>query len=166
MGAIYHFLLPKRKRKCEKITLRKWMILKLILSQIFSIFSPFSEHRLHISHYSLPQTNRKWEKGIHQKWMIIRVRNGGVRVGENLLISLFHSAWTGEGERKNNSKFTDPNPPISDSDNETQFGFSTDMRFNLCTWLGEISSCPCLTVLPCPAWVLLNKICKDQVSSM
>ena len=24
-----------------------------------------------------------------------RVRNGGVRVGENLLISLFYSAWTG-----------------------------------------------------------------------
>ena len=30
-----------------------------------------------------------------------------------------------------------------------------------CTWLREISSCSCLTVLPGPAWVLLNKICKD-----
>ena len=38
-----------------------------------------------------------------------------VRVCENLLISFFRSAWTGEGERKNNSKFTDPNHPISDS---------------------------------------------------
>ena len=49
--------------------------------------------------------------------LLTRVRNRGVRVGENLLISfsLFHSEWAGEGERKNNSKFTDPNPPISDS---------------------------------------------------
>ena len=37
----------------------------------------------------------------------------------------------------------------------------TEMRFNLCTWLGEIYSCSCLTVLPGPAWVLLNKIYKD-----
>ena len=43
--------------------------------------------------------------------MIYRVRNWGVRVRENLLISFFCSAWTGEGERNNNSKFTDPNPP-------------------------------------------------------
>ena len=33
------------------------------------------------------------------------------------------------------------------------------MRFNHCTWLGEISYCSSLTVLPGPAWVLLNKIC-------
>ena len=39
-------------------------------------------------------------------------------------------------------------------------GASTEMRLNLCTWLGEISSCSCLTVLPGPAWILLNKICK------
>ena len=32
------------------------------------------------------------------------------------------------------------------------------MRFILCTWFGEISSCSCLTVLPGPAWLLLNKI--------
>ena len=38
---------------------------------------------------------------------------------------------------------------------------STEMRFNICTWFGEISSCSCLTVLPGPAWVLLSKICKD-----
>ena len=38
---------------------------------------------------------------------------------------------------------------------------STEMRFNLCTWLGVDSSCSCLTVLPGPAGVLLNKICKD-----
>ena len=37
----------------------------------------------------------------------------------------------------------------------------TEMKFNLCTWFGEISSCSCLTVLPGPAWVLLNKICKE-----
>ena len=42
----------------------------------------------------------------------------------------------------------------------------TEMRFNLCTWLAEISSCSCLTVLPGPAWVLLNKICKDYISSL
>ena len=46
---------------------------------------------------------------------MIRVQNWYVRVRENLLISFFRSAWTGEGERKNNSKFTDPNHPISDS---------------------------------------------------
>ena len=38
---------------------------------------------------------------------------------------------------------------------------STETRFNLSTWLGEISSCSCLTVLTGPAWVLLNKICKE-----
>ena len=32
---------------------------------------------------------------------------------------------------------------------------------NLCMWLGEVSSCSCLIFLPGPAWVLLNKICKD-----
>ena len=37
----------------------------------------------------------------------------------------------------------------------------TEMRFNLCTWLGETSSCSWLTVLPGPAWVPINKICKD-----
>ena len=47
-----------------------------------------------------------------------RVRNWVVRVREILLILFFRSAWTGEGERKNNSKFTDPNYPISDSDHE------------------------------------------------
>ena len=47
--------------------------------------------------------------------LMCRVRNREVRVRENLLISFFHSAWTGEGQRKNNSKFTDPNHPTSDS---------------------------------------------------
>ena len=37
----------------------------------------------------------------------------------------------------------------------------TEMRFNLCTWFGENSSCSCFTVLSGPAWVLLNKICKE-----
>ena len=36
-----------------------------------------------------------------------------------------------------------------------------EMRFNLCTWFGEISSCSCLTALPGPALVVLNKICKE-----
>ena len=40
------------------------------------------------------------------------------------------------------------------------------MRFILCTWLGEISSCSFLTVLPGPAWVLLNKFCKEYISSL
>ena len=40
-------------------------------------------------------------------------------------------------------------------------GQITEMRFIFCTWLGEISSCSCLTVLPDPAWVLLNKICRE-----
>ena len=39
--------------------------------------------------------------------------------------------------------------------------YSTEMRFIICTWFGEISSCSCLTVLPGPAWVLLNKICEE-----
>ena len=50
-------------------------------------------------------------------WLIARVRNWVVRVRENLLISFFRSAWTGEGEWKNNSQFTEPNYPISDSAN-------------------------------------------------
>ena len=38
---------------------------------------------------------------------------------------------------------------------------NTEMRFILSTWLSEICSCSCLTVLRGPAWVLLNKICKE-----
>ena len=34
----------------------------------------------------------------------------------------------------------------------------TEPGIKACTWLGEISSCSCLTVLPGPAWLLLNKI--------
>ena len=48
--------------------------------------------------------------------MMFRVRNWYVRVGENLLITFFRSVWTGEGVRKRNSKFTDPNYPISEYD--------------------------------------------------
>ena len=36
---------------------------------------------------------------------------------------------------------------------------STEPRKSLGTWLREISSSSCLTFLPGPAWVLLNKIC-------
>ena len=35
----------------------------------------------------------------------------------------------------------------------------TELPKNVCTWLREISSCSCLTFLPVPAWLLLNKIC-------
>ena len=45
--------------------------------------------------------------------------------------------------------------------NDSSIGYTTEMKFILCTWFGEISSCSCLTVLPGPAWVLLNKICKE-----
>ena len=45
---------------------------------------------------------------------LCRVRNWVVRVRENLYTSFFRSAWTGEGELKNKSKFTDPNYPISE----------------------------------------------------
>ena len=38
---------------------------------------------------------------------------------------------------------------------------STEMRFILCTWLVEISSCSFLTVLPGPAWVLIIKFCQE-----
>ena len=38
---------------------------------------------------------------------------------------------------------------------------TTEMRFNLCTWFDEVSSCSSLTVLPGTGWVLLNKICKN-----
>ena len=34
---------------------------------------------------------------------------------------------------------------------------STEGEIKVCTWLREISSCSCLTVLPGPAWVLLSK---------
>ena len=33
----------------------------------------------------------------------------------------------------------------------------TEGEINVCTWLREIYSCSCLTVLPGPAWVLLSK---------
>ena len=68
-----------------------------------------------------------------------RVRNWGVRVCEILLISFFLCAWTGEVKRKNNSKFTDPNYPISDSGSYTP---SVHAIF-----LGHRSSCPHLTFM-------------------
>ena len=37
---------------------------------------------------------------------------------------------------------------------------SKEGAIKVCTWLREISSCSCLTVLPGPAWVLLSKTCK------
>ena len=37
---------------------------------------------------------------------------------------------------------------------------STESGKKAYMWLGEISSCSCLTFLPGPAWLLLNKICK------
>ena len=40
------------------------------------------------------------------------------------------------------------------------------MRFILCTWFGEFCSCCFLTTLPGPAWVLLNWICKELISSL
>ena len=52
--------------------------------------------------------------------MITRVRNWYVRVHANLLIAFFHSAWTGEADWKNNSKFTDPNYPISEYDDHIE----------------------------------------------
>ena len=43
---------------------------------------------------------------------------------------------------------------------------STELRRSLCTWLWEIGFCCCLTSLPGPAWLLLNKICKDFFSAL
>ena len=43
---------------------------------------------------------------------------------------------------------------------------STEMGFILCTWFGEFCSCCCLTALPGPAWVLLNWICQEIISSL
>ena len=40
------------------------------------------------------------------------------------------------------------------------------MRFILCTWFGEFCSCCSLIALPGPAWVLLNWICKELISSL
>ena len=42
----------------------------------------------------------------------------------------------------------------------------TEMRFILCTWFGEFCSCCSLTALPGFAWVLLNWICKELISSL
>ena len=42
----------------------------------------------------------------------------------------------------------------------------TEMRFVLCTWFGEFCYCCSLTALPGPAWVLLNKICNELISSL
>ena len=41
-----------------------------------------------------------------------------------------------------------------------QICICTEGEIKVCTWLREISSCSCLTVLPGPAWVLLSKTCK------
>ena len=43
---------------------------------------------------------------------------------------------------------------------------STEMRFIICTWFGEFCSCCSLTALPGAAWVLLNWICKELISSL
>ena len=37
---------------------------------------------------------------------------------------------------------------------------NTERQIKVCTWLQEISSCSCLTVLPGPTWVLLSKTYK------
>ena len=42
----------------------------------------------------------------------------------------------------------------------------TEAPEKACTWLGEISSCSCITFLPCPAWVLLSKIYKQFLGSL
>ena len=42
---------------------------------------------------------------------------------------------------------------------ETLIAFYTEPGIKVCAWLREISSCSCLTVLPGPACLLLNKIC-------
>ena len=39
------------------------------------------------------------------------------------------------------------------------FKYSIELFKMACTWLDEICSCCSLTVLPVPAWVLLNYIC-------
>ena len=43
---------------------------------------------------------------------------------------------------------------------------NTEMRFILWTWFREFCSCCSLTALPGPAWVLLNWICKELISSL
>ena len=43
--------------------------------------------------------------------------------------------------------------------NTRSSNLSFDFFLYICMWLREISSCPCLTSLPCPAWLLLNKLC-------
>ena len=42
----------------------------------------------------------------------------------------------------------------------------TERRFILCKWFGEFCSCCSLTALLGPAWVLLNWICKELISSL
>ena len=63
-----------------------------------------------------------------------------------------NSMWTEQGTDS-------PNYQVKTSDQNVLQ--CTEMRYILCTWFGEISSCSCLTVLPGPAWVLINKICKE-----
>ena len=47
-----------------------------------------------------------------------------------------------------------------DMKNEDAESACTERQIKVCTWLREMSSCSCLTVLPGPAWVLLSKTCK------
>ena len=43
---------------------------------------------------------------------------------------------------------------------------TTEGVIKVCTWLREISSCSCLTVLPGPAWVLLIKTCSPLLTPL
>ena len=43
---------------------------------------------------------------------------------------------------------------------------NTERQIKVCTWLREICSCSCLTVLPGPAWVLLSKTCKPYFAPL
>ena len=73
--------------------------------------------------------------------------------------------WTGRRcsryrYRSQNTKWIGEGPSCS------RAGYSTEMVFILCTWFGELCSCCSLTALPGPAWVLLNWICKELISSL
>ena len=81
----------------------------------------------------------------------------GKRAGLGWRKSLILTPYVHRGE------FMPPRPPLSPRPvfKACIVTLHTEMRFILCTWFGEISSCSCLTALPGPAWVLLNKICKE-----
>ena len=72
----------------------------------------------------------------------------------------FHFRW--EGERRHNAAQV----ALQGTGLLKYYGQRGTKSLVACTWLGELSSCSCLTALPDPACVLLSKIYKTLSSPL